>query len=256
MQMMNNLIRPFFKIALFGLFLPSSVIAVSANAFATSKVNDFRIVPFTAVYDMYRQGDRLGDGERALTKNDDSTYTLSLKSELKWLIFSDKRKEQSSFKVKDGKVTPVHFTYKRTGTGKDDDVFIEFRENKDLVIVPKAKRDPAPNKWQDGWQDEMSLHAQIQFDLMAGKKLFNYTIVADNGRLREYEFEVIGEELISTGFGRFKAIKVARIYDDKKFYAQHAWFIPELNFTLARLWRMKKGVEQYDLVINSYNVTE
>ena len=251
MQMMNK-----GRTAVFSILL--SVFAIgSFGASATiEKAND-AIKPFSAIYDMYRQGDKLGQGERALKKITDNQYSLSLKSELKWLIFSDKRKEVSVFTVSDGEnITPNLYTFDRSGTGSDEEVKISFNSDQSLIVNPKAKKDAAPDEWQQGWQDEMSLHAQIQLDLINNKSTFNYTVVSNSGKLREYMFEVIGEELISTGFGRFKAIKVARIYEDKKFYAQHAWFIPELNFTLARLWRMKKGVEQYDLVIKSFTVVE
>ncbi len=214
-----------------------------------------QITPFSAVYDMYRQGDKLGSGERKLTRDSTGEYTLSLKSDLEWLIFSDKRFEKSIFSIEDGRVIPKSFEYKRSGTGKDDKLKIQFEPNKNLVVKPKHKKDPAPDQWQAGWLDEMSMHAQIQLDLKNGQVKFEYQLISNSGRLRSYKFEVIGEELISTGMGRFKAIKVARIYDNKKFYAQHAWFIKELDYTLARLWRMKKGVEQYDLVIKKYTAS-
>ncbi len=217
--------------------------------------NQFVVKPFEAVYDMYRQGDKLGSGKRSLTALGDNQYSLSLQSKIEWLIFSDKRLEKSHFSYMNGQIVPSTFLYDRSGTGKDKHLEITFNQDRSLVIKPKAKKSPAPDQWEDGWLDEMSLHIKIQADLIAGKTTFEYTVITTSGKLKVYQFEVIGHELITTGFGRFDAIKVARVYDKKKFYAQHAWFVPELNHTLARLWRMKKGVEQYDLVISSYEET-
>ncbi|MDU0114354.1 DUF3108 domain-containing protein [Psychrosphaera aquimarina] len=180
---------------------------------------------------------------------------MSLESDIEWLIFSDARKEISHFTNNNGRLVPSTYSYGRTGTGKDKEINIQFKPDHTLIVNPKAKKSPAPDTWEDGWLDEMSLHMQIQADLAVGKTKFEYTIVSNSGKLQVYEFEVIGHELITTGLGRFNTIKVARVYDKNKFYAQHAWFIPELNHTLARLWRMKKGVEQYDLVISSYEET-
>jgi hypothetical protein len=208
------------------------------------------IKPFTAVYDMYRQGDKLGQGSRILTDLGDDTYSIELASDIEWLIFSDRRSELSIFKYQGRKITPMSYVYKRSGTGSDKDLKIEFKQDKSLVVKPRSKK--TPDTWHDGWLDEMTLHIQVQADLMAGKTKFEYDIISNSGSQRTYTLEVIGHEMISTGLGRFNAIKVAKIYDKKKFYAQHAWFIPELNYTLARMWRMKKGVEQYDLVINQY----
>jgi hypothetical protein len=245
---MNKTGRGRFNVALLGLlFTIATAWVAPINASTHSHLE-----PFRAVYDMYRQGDRLGSGKRELTFNNDGEYSLLLQSKLKWLIFSDKRFEKTNFTIKSGKVKPIDYYYKRSGTGNDDKIKIEFQKSGTLSVVPKNSKKSAPDEWQEGWQDEMSLHAQIQLDLKNGATLFEYDVVTNSGQLRNYKFEVIGEELISTGLGRFKAIKVARIYENKKFYAQHAWFIADMDYTLARLWRMKKGVEQYDLVIKSY----
>jgi hypothetical protein len=210
----------------------------------------FVIKPFDAMYDMYRQGDKLGGGKRSLKALGNHTYSLSLESDLEWLIFSDRRKEESTFHHMHGHLTPVSYAYERTGTGRDKELSIKFNPDHTLTIKPKPKK--SPDIWDDGLLDEMSLHVQIQADLIAGKKTFDYNVLTNSGKLKNYQFEIIGHELITVGFGRFDAVKVARVYDKDKFYAQHAWFIPELNYTLARLWRMKKGVEQYDLIIRSY----
>ena len=228
------------------------VLAISLFVQSSANANEQRVQPFDAVYDMYRQGDNLGQGNRSLKALGNDKYTLELNSKIEWLIFSDKRKEVSLFNYTGNKLTPISYNYDRSGTGKDHKLTVDFKTDGTLIIKPKSKKSPAPDNWQAGWLDEMSLHMQVQIDLIAGKKRFEYSIITNSGKLKEYKFEVIGNEIIATGMGRFNAIKVARIYDKKKFYAQHAWFVPELNYTLARLWRMKKGVEQYDLVITKY----
>ncbi len=243
---MNNVARGFAFLTLI----------LTAFICAETKANDLPIRPFEAVYDMYRQGDKLGSGSRSLTTMGDNTYSIELNSKMKWLIFSDKRKESSLFRFLNNEIQPVAYNYERTGTGKDKSLIAEFKSDKSLVVSPKAKKNASPEQWFPGLLDEMTLHIQVQLDLIAGKKRFEYEVLSNSGKLKKYELEVIGNEIISTGQGRFNAIKVARVYDKKKFYAQHAWFIPELNYTLARMWRMKKGVEQYDLVLNNYTPTE
>lgn len=216
------------------------------------QAKELPINAFEAVYDMYRQGDKLGEGSRTLQALGNDKYSIELSSKIKWLIFSDKRRESSLFKFTDNNLQPIAFDYERTGTGKDKNLSVKFQDDGKLIVSPLAKKDPAPEQWFPGLLDEMTLHIQVQLDLMAGKTEFEYELVSNSGKLRKYKLEVIGQEIISTGTGRYNAIKVARVYDKKKFYAQHAWFIPELNYTLARMWRMKKGVEQYDLVLNRY----
>ncbi|MBU2881639.1 DUF3108 domain-containing protein [Psychrosphaera sp. B3R10] len=235
----------------YNLAITSLLLGLFTTAIAAAELpDDNTIKPFTAIYDMYRQGDKLGQGSRIMTSLGDNNFSIELTSNIEWLIFSDRRSELSIFNYVDGKVSPLSYSYERSGTGSDKELTIEFRQNKDLIVKPEAKE--SPDKWEDGWLDEMSLHVQIQADLIAGKTAFEYSLISNRGTLRTYKLEVIGHEIISTGLGRFNAVKVARVYDKQKFYAQHAWFVPELNYTLARMWRMKKGVEQYDLVISQY----
>lgn len=240
------MIKRVFQYLTLSVFFSSSLIAVAAEEPAQSTL----IKPFTAIYDMYRQGDKLGQGSRIMTDLGDNNYSIELASDMEWLIFSDRRTELSIFNYQNGQVSPLSYSFKRTGTGPDKDIEITFKQDKSLIIVPEEKENPT--NWEDGWLDEMTLHIQVQADLMAGKTEFEYTMVSNRGSVRTYNLEVIGHEMISTRLGRFNAIKVAKIYDKRKFYAQHAWFVPELNYTLARMWRMKKGVEQYDLVISQY----
>lgn len=224
--------------------------------FSISPVNaneSIEIKPFNAVYDMYRQGDKLGQGNRSLVALGNDKYTLELNSKIEWFIFSDKRKESSILEFKNNQAQPISYNFERTGTGKDKSLLVDFRPNNELYVNPKASSDPAPATWKKGWLDELTLHLQVQADLMQGKTFFEYELISSSGKLKSYQLEVIGNEIISTGMGRFNAVKVARVYgEDRKFYALHAWFVPELNYTLARMWRMKKGVEQYDLVLNKY----
>lgn len=245
--MIKHVYRLTITVLLFGFTAALSLSAAAADDLPSDKV----IKPFTAIYDMYRQGDKLGQGTRKMTALGGHQYSIELASNIEWLIFSDRRMEKSTFNYVDGKIQPISYIYERSGTGSDKEFSIEFLENKDLILKPAV--DKPIEKWEDGWLDEISLHVQIQADLIAGKTAFEYSLISNKGSFRTYQLEVIGNEMISTGIGRFNAIKVARIYDKKKFYAQHAWFIPELNYTLARMWRMKKGVEQYDLVISQYS---
>lgn len=210
------------------------------------------IKPFTAKYDLFRQGERYGSGVRTLQDLGDNKFSLELKSHIEWLIFSDNRLERSEFKYTDKNMVPLNYFFERTGTGSDKELMVFFNDDKTLTVGPNKKKTKLPDTWEDGWLDEMTLHLKVQQDLIDGKDKFEYTIVSNGGKLRTYRMEVIGHEIISTGLGRHDAIKVARIYDKPDHTSLHAWFIPEFNHTLARLWRIKKGVEQYDLVIADY----
>lgn len=231
---------------LFKTVLFTSLLSVSSQLLANA------IKPFEANYDLFRQGDKYGQGKRVLAELGDGRYSLELSSDIEWLIFSDQRVELSEFYYQNDKITPFSFLYSRTGTGKDKQLSISFAENKKLYVSPRPKKSDLPDTWQDQWRDEMTFHMQVQQDLIDGKTSFQYEVINTRGQLRQYHMEVVGKEMIVTGAGKFEAIKVSRVYEENKQTQLYAWFIPELNYTLSRLWRIKKGVEQYDLVLSSY----
>lgn len=237
------MIKPITVFTLFAVFW-LSIFSLESQANA--------IKPFSASYDLFRQGDKYGEGKRELTQVGNDRYSLELSSNIEWLIFSDARTEISEFYYRDNKITPFSFLYSRTGTGKDKQLSISFSEDKKLYVSPMPKKSTLATTWQPKWRDEMTFHMQVQQDLIDGKTEFEYQVVNKSGKLRQYKMAVIGKELIVTGAGKYEAIKVSRIYEDNQDTKLYAWFIPELNYTLSRLWRMKKGVEQYDLVLASY----
>lgn len=233
-------------VVLFPLFLFTSW--VNGSELHKTELN---VLPFSAEYELFRQGEKYGGGKRILQRLDNNQFSIELSSSLEWLIFSDRRTERSKFKMVDKGIQPIEYYYNRKGTGKDKSLVVNFHDDTSLSMTPTPKKNTLTN-WQSGWLDEMTLHVQLQQELIAGKTQFEYNIISKSGKLRNYKMEVIGQEIITTGLGRFNAIKVARIYEKGKHSVLNAWFIPELNYTLARLWRMKKGVEQYDLVISGY----
>lgn len=216
-----------------------------------AQTSSLNVLPFEAGYELFRQGSKYGEGKRQLQSLGDGQFSIELKSHLEWLIFSDDRHELSKFKMGPEIIQPIEYKYVRKGTGKDKKLRATFNSDGSLDVKPLPKKQPETT-WQLGTMDELTLHLQVQQDLIAGKEKFSYNIISSGGKLRKYNMEVIGQEIISTSLGRFNAIKVARIYETNKHTSLHAWFVPELNHTLARLWRIKKGVEQYDLVIKSY----
>ena len=59
--------------------------------------------------------------------------------------------------------------------------------------------------------------------------------------------------MISLPIGNVEAIKVKRLYDNDKRQAL-AWFAPEMDYMLVRMWKGEKGVEQFEVQMKSFTV--
>jgi len=88
--------------------------------------------------------------------------------------------------------------------------------------------------------------------LKAGKTAFSYPIIDKKGNQRSYDFEVDGKETITLPIGNLETIRVKRIYDNNKRQAM-AWFAPEHDFLLVKMYKGKGGIEQFQIKLKQYD---
>lgn len=211
------------------------------------------LTQFEANYDILRKGENHGQGVRTLKKLADNSYQVSYHSDIEWMIFSDSRKETSNFTYTDEKVTPVSYSMIRTGTGPDKEYTLQFDGTKKQISSSESKY-PLECQWSDQFQDSISYQVQVREELKMGKTSFSYPLVDKKGNCRDYNFEVVGKEMISLPIGNIEAIKVKRLYDNDKRQAL-AWFAPEMDYMLVRMWKGEKGMEQFEVQLKSFTVT-
>ncbi|MDQ9093797.1 DUF3108 domain-containing protein [Pseudoalteromonas haloplanktis] len=211
------------------------------------------LTQFEANYDILRKGESHGQGVRTLKKLADNSYQVSYHSDIEWMIFSDSRKETSNFTYTDEKVTPVSYSMIRTGTGPDKEYTLQFDNAKKQISSSESKY-PLECQWTDQFQDSISYQVQVREELKMGKTSFSYPLVDKKGNCRDYNFEVVGTEMISLPIGNIEAIKVKRLYDNDKRQAL-AWFAPEMDYMLVRMWKGEKGMEQFEVQLKSFTVT-
>ncbi len=224
-----------------GALLPTSLIAGE-------------LTEYQASYDILRKGKNHGEAVRELKKVGEETYQLTYHSNIEWMIFSDKREETSVFTFLDNKVTPHHYNMVRTGTGPDKDYKIDF-DTQNKVVTSSTSEYPLKCEWTDEFQDAISYQVQVREGLKKGETYFSFPLIDKKGNRRDYNFEVVGKEMISLPIGNVEAIKVKRLYDNDKRQAL-AWFAPEMDYMLVRMWKGEKGMEQFEVQMNSFTVTQ
>jgi hypothetical protein len=256
-KMLSRLVvlMPLLSISLATYTVSSVFTSISANAAPSSSevASKAQLKPYIARYKLFRSGQEHGTAERELTILN-SMYKLRYKSSIKWLIFSDNRTQSSEFKIHDQQVRPITYRMERTGTGPDRSYEVGFDRKNHKLLINKNKRKKHnrdetddPVVWNDNWLDPISYQQQLFLDLKQGKKSFDYHFINRKGKEREYKFKVIGEELLTLPYGNIKAIKIARVYGEDSDRQTFAWFAPELNYALVRIWKSKSGTEQFDI---------
>ena len=143
-----------------------------------------------------------------------------------------------SWNAKEQRIIPQRYIYQRNGMGKnrDDELVFDWAGNKVTHVKSlKIQALDAAKNLQDG----LSYQIQLSQDLIAGKKQFEYSIT--NGRnIKQYKFEIVGEELLTTPLGDVKTVKVKRTRD-KSELVTYAWFAKDFQYLLVRLQQEENG---------------
>jgi len=230
--------------------------ALSLMSFANISDNNNKpmVKPFTAQYSILHKSSPVGTGVRTLEYLGNNQAKYSYHTDIEWLIFSDSRIESSVVELNNAKVTPTHYTFKREGTGRDK----QFEWTYDVsqskatdVIKSRTKHIEFPNNIQD----KLSYHLQNRLDLINSPKQthFVYPVISTAGKIKNYVYQYDGEEELMLPYGLVKTIRLKREVVEKK-RITYAWFAPELDYLLVKLYQVKAGAEQFEAQLTSVTI--
>lgn len=209
---------------------------------------------FSAQYTVLHKSSPVGNAVRALSYQADGSIDYHYKTEVEWLIFSQTRSETSILSIENNKVIPQHYTYTREGTGKDKRY--EWRYNsvtgeaKDI----ERKRDHQID-FSNNLQDKLSYHLQHRLNLItnANQASYIYPVINTSGSIKDYVYENDGEEELMLPYGLIKTIRFKREVKEKE-RVTYAWFAPELDYLLVKLYQTKGGTEQFEAQLSSLTI--
>jgi len=225
--------------------LSMAAFGVTALAQETQSLPD--LVPFEASYTAYKWDDDIGGASMKLESLAENQYSLTYSSDVSKFFLSDERFEHSIFFVRGHEIEPYEYHYKRTGTGPDTELDIQFTKQPEPTVQIGQKEDLP---WQ-GELDNQLYRIDIARQLAAGNEKLSYQFINYRGEKREYGIKVMGPETLSLPYGKLKTIKVKLVRDNNS-RETYAWFAPKLDYNLVRLRQFKDGDEQGDIKLNAY----
>lgn len=213
--------------------------------------SDDSVMPFIATYKLSHKKDEVGKAIRQLEYLEDGNIRYSNKLDSKWFIFSDHRKEVSIVALNENLITPVHYTYSRTGTGKDKK-YEWYYDTENHKAIDVKNQQITEIEFPDNFQDKLSYHLQLSLDLMNKplQKEYSYPVISSSGKISDTHYEVVGEETLELPYGTVETIKIKREVVEKK-RITYAWFSPKLNYALVKLTQFKSGKEDFDVKLSS-----
>lgn len=210
------------------------------------------VIPaYKATYTLLHKSDPVGKAIRQLAYLDNGNIEYHYETDISWLIFSDKRSETAIVNVEEGQVIPLKYDYQREGTGRDKSY--RWQYNLAEKTATNLKEDKQISlEFTDGLLDKLSYHLQNRIDLIQSpeKKHFIYPVISTRGSIKNYEYRYDGEEELILPYGLVKTIRLKREIVEKK-RITYAWFAPELNYLLVKLYQVKAGAEQFEAQLSS-----
>ena len=216
----------------------------------------FPITPFTAQYNIIHKGDPVGTATRELKQLENGNIHYSYQTNIEWLIFSDSRTESSTLKFENNTVTPLHYIFTRSGTGKDKQTEWKFipEQNKAISIENGENVHSINIDFSTAFHDKLSYQLQQRLNLInnPAQENFVFPIFQNSGKTKNYVYTFDGEEEIILPFGNLKTIRLKREVVEKQ-KVTYAWFAPDLNYLLVRLHQIEGNVDQFEARLTKYN---
>ncbi len=204
--------------------------------------------PYRAVYQADYKGLPINAlAIRELSRDEKGTYRLSSSAK----SFFASVTEFSEFVIQDEHVLPVQYQYHRSGIGKQRDAVLDF-DWVNMKVLNNVQSKPWTMAIPVGTLDKLLYQLKVRQDLLRAHNqgqewpLLKYQI-ADGGKLKTYEFKVIGEERVTTPLGELNAIKATRI-KQRPNRKTTFWLAPEYEFLLVRFHQIENG-KGFDLLL-------
>lgn len=146
---------------------------------------------------------------------------------------------------------PTKYIYKRRGLGRDRDAKLDFNWETGKV-TNNVEDKPWKMDIHPGVMDKMGFQMQLQRDLIAGKHENLVYDIADGGRIKQYTFAIVGEEVLDTPLGEVKTVKVERTRKDDD-RVTYAWMAPDYQYLLVRM-QQQEGGDEYTIYIHESEI--
>ncbi|MGB0936620.1 MAG: DUF3108 domain-containing protein [Colwellia sp.] len=222
-----------------------------------AKVNPLsKVIPaYKATYTVFHKSDPVGKAVRELEYLDNANVVYRYNTSVKWFIFSQKRDESSNINTKNfAALIPLSYQYTRSGTGKDKKYHWRF-DAQNSKGYDLGRDRVVTLDFTGALQDKLSYHLQHRLNLIsdATKQSYSYPVVNTSGNISNHVYVFDGKEELTLPYGTFKTIRLKREVKEKE-RTTYAWFAPELNYLMVKLYQIKEGSEQFEAQLSDVSL--
>lgn len=202
-----------------------------------------------AIYKIKYDGITIGQSTVTLQTLPSKHYLLSISDQPSLPFLSGNVLESSAGLWLGTKAMPLEYYYNYHYLAKNRQIALYFNWHKKNVII-RVNGTPWLMSIIQGTQDKLSYELQLRQDLLNNKKFFSYP-VADGGKIKYYQFRMVGNQIITTPLGTFNTIEIIRLPTPEK-EGVTLWIAKQLNYQIVQIDENKNFMDHGVAEIVSY----
>jgi hypothetical protein len=195
--------------------------------------------PFSAVYEVTRDGMSLGHARFSLSADGGNCYAYKGVADPEGLaaLLIGRSTEESHFCLQNGRLRSQSYSTSREGGGSKDNYRLSFDWTRGLVSTGNGE----PRQLPEDAVDSIAMHIAIRKAMQetggsTPDKPILLSVVDDDG-VRQYSFAASGHEPLKTALGNMDTVLVERINTKRKI---RFWLAPSLDYLPVKFEQQKK----------------
>ena len=154
--------------------------------------------------------------------------------------FLGKINEQSTFSLTDKhQLRPSEYSYIRSVFGRTKTEIQRFDWQSSTLHYRKNDSNKE-TALAAGHLDMITHRLQLRRDLNAGHRSFSYPVIS-RGKLKQYDYRVVGNEVLQTAIGPLQTVRVERVVDAASNSQFTAWLASDWDHLIVKLEQKKNG---------------
>lgn len=197
----------------------------------------FPLSPYSAQYEISWHGIPAGKSVHRLHQRKDGQYHFSVTTAPNVKILPFHHQESSDFTWAENKIAPQNYYYnaKEGKRHKKGNVVFDYEQQK---IRNSALKEPWEETLPEGVQNKITQTLSIRHALKSGARHFHY-MVAEEDKMKEYDFKIIGEENLKTKLGHLQTVKVEHI--SLKGARTTMWLAKKWDYLPVKMTQYRQG---------------
>lgn len=212
--------------------------------------------PYEVIYTAKYNGMDVEAKHRLVMKEDSYQLLSTAKGLLGGLT------EQENFHIDpQGRIRPDSYKAEQSlfGLEKTERLIIDQRAQKAVYTRKKKHRELSirpnhlgPISYQLQLRRDLEILSAHSADALNPASSFTYKVLS-RGRVKDYAFKILGEEVIDTPLGSLLTLKLQRVRDDGERKTTF-WMAPHWEFLIVKIRQDEEDGEQYEMLIKTARI--